>query len=193
MLKKYILTQKLTLMSVLKSFLFVIILLACNDLIAQQRTSFSKSKSDFWNNVQFGGGLGLGFSNNSTTITIAPSAIYNFNKFVSLGSSLQYSYINQKNVYTSNLYGASIIGLLNPIDAIQISAEIEQMRVNTTSSISLTGLNYYPKDNFWNTALFIGAGYRTNNVTIGGRYNVLYKENNGVYGTAFMPFIRVYF
>lgn len=48
-------------------------------------------------------------------------------------------------------------------------------------------------DNFWNTALFLGAGYRTNNATIGIRYNVLHNDNNNIYTTAFMPFVRVYF
>ena len=48
-------------------------------------------------------------------------------------------------------------------------------------------------DNFWNTGLFLGAGYRMENVTIGARYNVLFQEDKGVYGDALMPFVRVYF
>jgi hypothetical protein len=79
-----------------------------------------------------------------------------------------------------------LIGLINPIEQIQLSAELEQLRVNATYSDNF-------KDNFWNTALFIGAGYRTNNVTIGVRYNVLFKESNNVYNEAFMPFLRVFF
>ena len=47
-------------------------------------------------------------------------------------------------------------------------------------------------DNFWNTALYLGAGYRTRNVTIGFRYDVLH-DNNSLYNDPFMPFIRVYF
>jgi hypothetical protein len=49
------------------------------------------------------------------------------------------------------------------------------------------------KENFWNTGLFLGAGYRTQNVTIGARYNVLFDKDRNVYGDAFMPFVRVYF
>lgn len=145
-------------------------------------------KNEFWSKVQFGGGLGLGFGNNSTNISVAPSAIYNFNEKVALGLGLQYSYIRQKDFYTSHLYGGSIIGLVNPIQEIQLSAELEELRVNTDFDNSS-----FTTDDFWNTALFLGAGYRTNNATIGVRYNVLHKDNNNIYTTAFMPFVRIYF
>jgi hypothetical protein len=39
---------------------------------------------DFWQNVQFGGGVGLGFGSNYTDISFG-SAIYNFNEY-SFGS-----------------------------------------------------------------------------------------------------------
>ncbi len=145
-------------------------------------------KSEFWKKVQFGGGLGLGFGNNSTNISVAPSAIYNFNEKVALGLGIQYSYIRQKDFYTSHLYGGSIIGLVNPIPEVQLSAELEELRVNTDFEDPNLST-----DNFWNTALFLGAGYRTNNATIGIRYNVLHKDRNNIYTTAFMPFVRVYF
>jgi hypothetical protein len=38
-------------------------------------------------NVQFGGGIGLGFGSGFTDISVAPSAIYNFNEYVALGGS----------------------------------------------------------------------------------------------------------
>lgn len=147
-----------------------------------------KAKSEFWSKVQFGGGLGLGFGNNSTNVSVAPSAIYNFGQKAALGLGVQYSYIRQKDFYTSHLYGGSIIGLVNPIQEIQLSAELEELRVNTDFDNSS-----FTTDDFWNTALFLGAGYRTNNATIGVRYNVLHNDNNNIYTTAFMPFVRVYF
>ena len=146
-------------------------------------------KNPFWEKVHFGGGLGLSFGNNSTNITIAPSAIYSFNEYVSAGVGLQYSYLKQRDLYTSNLYGGSLIALFNPIKEIQLSTELEEMSVNNTYT---SGSTTY-KDSFWNTALFVGAGYRANNVTIGARYNVLYNKDKDVYGSAFMPFVRVYF
>ena len=82
-----------------------------------------------------------------------------------------------------------MIVLGNPIPEIQLSAELEQLRVNTSYGNSFNSA----KDNFWNTGLFLGAGYQTNNVTIGLRYNVLHNDNRNVYSEAWMPFVRVYF
>ena len=154
-----------------------------------QVDSIPKAKSDFWKHVQFGGALGLAFGNEFTDITIAPSAIYNFNEKFALGTGLQYSYLKQRNFYTSNLIGMSVIGLFNPIREVQLSLEVEQMNVSNT----FQDLDGEFKENFWNTGLFFGAGYRNGNVTIGGRYNLLFNKNRNVYGEAFMPFVRVFF
>jgi hypothetical protein len=67
-----------------KSVLIVFSTLISNTLLAQQQKS-PKSRGDFWQNVQFGGGVGLGFGSNYTDISLAPSAIYNFNEYVALG------------------------------------------------------------------------------------------------------------
>ena len=91
--------------------------------------------------------------------------------------------------YHSYVYGGSLIGLVNPIPEIQLSAELEQVRVNT--EYEYIGADF--SENYWNTALFLGAGYRTGNVTIGGRYDVLFNDDKSLYGSAFMPFVRVYF
>ena len=157
-----------------------------SEIYAQENTEM-KTKSDFWKHVQFGGGLGLGFGSGYTDITIAPTAIYNFNEYFALGTGVQYSYLRQKGFFKSNNYGGSIIGLFNPIPEAQLSVELEQLRVNLTyENIDVT-------ENFWNTALFLGAGYRMENVTIGARYNVLFDKDKNVYGDAFMPFVRVFF
>lgn len=154
-----------------------------------QDTIVNSRKDDFWKKVRFGGGLGLGIGSDYTDITIAPSAIYEANEYISFGLGLQYGYVKQKNFYNSNIYGGSIIGFLNPIPQIQLSVELEELRVNNTYT------QFMPKieDNFWNTALFLGAGYRNQNITIGVRYNVLHDDKNNVYSDALMPFVRVYF
>jgi hypothetical protein len=167
-----------------KPILIIITLFFSCGLFAQ----LQESKSDFWKNVQFGGGIGLGFGSGSTNISLAPSAIYNFNKYAALGLGAQYAYVKQQNSFTSHLYGASIIGLVNPIEEIQLSAELEQLRV----TVNLLGSNGNSQ-NRWNTGLYLGAGYRTGNVTIGARYDVLHNANTSVYAEAFMPFVRVYF
>lgn len=154
-----------------------------------QESSNLQQKSNFWKDVHFGGGLGLGIGSGYTNIMVAPSGIYNVNEYFSTGLGAQYSYVSSRDYFNSHLYGVSLIELFNPIPEAQISVELEQLRVNNT----YTQFNPEIKDNFWNTALFLGAGYRAENVTIGIRYNVLYKEANNVYSQAWLPFVRVYF
>lgn len=174
--------------SKLKIILMVLTIFLGVVLFAQGSRSGMPSQSDFWQKVQFGGGIGLSMGSGYTNITLAPSAIYNFNPYVAFGLGAQYGYIKQQNNYTSNLYGGSAIALFNPIEKIQLSVEYEQLRVNA----NWTGTSVYSRD-FWNTGLFLGGGYRSGNVTVGGRYNVLFNKDNGVYTQAFMPFLRVYF
>ena len=147
-------------------------------------------KSDFWKHVQFGGGFGVSLGSGFTDVTVAPSAIYNLNHYISIGAGLQGSIVSQKDFYSSAIYGINTIALFNPVEEIQISAEVEQVRVNNTFRNPTIGTS---KDNFWNTGIFIGAGYRMENVTIGMRYNLLFNKDKNVYSDALMPFIRVYF
>lgn len=151
---------------------------------------------DFWSKVRFGGSLGLAFGTGYTDVTLAPGAIYQFNPYVALGAGIQGSYIHQRNYYDAYLYGGSVIGLFNPIPQVQLSAELEQLRVNLNVdegyTSSFTDANFRDRD-FWNTALFFGAGYAMDGVTIGLRYNVLFNERDFVYSNAFMPFVRIYF
>ena len=170
-----------------KRLTFTIFLLMSLAVLAQDAPP-QQGQNSFWKKVQFGGGLGLGVGNGYTNISIAPSGIYNFNKYFSAGLGVQYSYLKQKDLYSSSMYGGSIIGLAQPIDQIQVSLEIEQLRVNLNNDNSIIR-----SDDFWNTGLFLGAGYHMNGITIGARYNLLYQDDKGVYGDAIMPFIRVYF
>ena len=84
----------------------------------------------------------------------------------------------------------SILSLMNPIEEFQISIELEQLRVNR-NIVMIDGPN--KANNFWNTGLFLGGGYGADNVVVGIRYNLLFKESDFVYSSAMMPFIRVYF
>lgn len=152
----------------------------------------TQQKSEFWDNVRFGGGLGLSIGNNFTDIMVAPSAIYQFNKYVATGFGPQGSYIrvNPRNStfdgYKAFTYGGSWLFLFNPIEEIQLSTEIEQLRINVSYEDGFS-------DNFWNTALFLGGGYQVENVTIGIRYNLLHNNKKNIYNEAFMPFVRIYF
>ena len=177
------------LVSYSKTFLLVVFLMTTVTFYAQE-TPVPKAKTgSFWEHVRFGGGLGLAIGNDYTDITIAPSAIYSFNDHFAFGTGLQYSKLKQKNFYSSDVYGGSLIGLYNPIEEIQFSLELEEVNVNNT----YTNLSGNLKESFWNTGLFVGAGYQEGNITIGARFNVLFDKNKNVYGDAFMPFVRAYF
>ena len=174
-------------LTILSPFLILALLFSFQHLSAQQQTFTPSPENNFWRNVQFGGGIGLSIGSGYTDITLAPSAIYNINPIVSVGTALQFGYASAKNDYSSTIYGGSLIGLINPVPQVQLSVELEEINVNTD-------YKYYNVSNsFWNAALYVGAGYRTGNVTVGVRYDVLFDKNNSYYSEAFMPFVRVYF
>ena len=151
--------------------------------------SVNNENSMFWENVSFGGGLGLSFGNGFFSGTIAPSAIYNFNEKFSTGLGLNATYAKQKNVHTSTILGGSIIGFYNPIPQLQISAEFEEL--NVSRKFEFIGSNI--TDNYWYPALSLGAGYRKANVTFGIKYDVLYDSQKSIYADAYIPFVRFYF
>lgn len=144
----------------------------------------SQQKSDFWDNVQFGGGFTLGFGS-QTTIGISPSAIYNFDNGFSLGTGLTYIY-SEIGDFTTNVYGGSIISLYQiPNIGIQVSGEFEQSFAKQTNSFGSTKTNF--------PALYLGAAYNRGRFAFGFRYDVLYDENKSVYASPFSPIVRFYF
>ena len=153
------------------------------------------NERSFWENVYFGGGIGLGFGEGYANLGLAPSALYQINNQFGAGVGLQYNYTKLKDNYSSSSYGVNVLGTYNPLPEFQLSLELEQLRVNNTlEAYSFNGY-YYPetKDSFWNTALFVGAGFSSGNVTVGVKYNLLYDKNDRVYADSWMPFVRFYF
>jgi len=149
--------------------------------------SFSQSKpiqkSDFWDHVQFGGGINLNFSNQYTVLGLSPSALYNFTDQLASGVSISYLYVKNKNVTDPlNVYGTSLLLRYKPIDELQVSTEFEE--------------NFLKQGNVKQTipALYFGLGYNvSDNIGVGVRYDVLYDTNKSIYPSAVTPFIRVYF
>lgn len=163
---------------------FTLIALLFSAILLAQQTETIKKES-FWDNVRFGGGLGLDFGNNSTTISISPTAIYDFNETFSLGAGVGYQYSKRGDV-KSNVYSVSAVSLFNPFQGVQLSAEFEQLFINQKLGTE--------KVNRQVPALYLGAAYRVSkNVSMGVRYDVLYNKNKSVYASAFSPIIRVFF
>ncbi|NQY07430.1 MAG: alpha-ketoglutarate decarboxylase [Flavobacteriaceae bacterium] len=172
------------------SCLIILSLFISNFSIAQQKQendSIAKSNT-FWQRVGFGGGLGVGIGDGFTSIGVAPSAIYVFNDHTAAGVGLNFNYSTSRDDFKATVVGSSLIGLFKPIDEIILSSEFEMSRVSFKDEILNTSRNY------WYPALFLGAGYSVSNFgAIGIRYDVLYNEEDSIYGTALLPFVRVYF
>ncbi|XMO88225.1 alpha-ketoglutarate decarboxylase [Algibacter sp. AS12] len=167
-----------------KIVLLFTILLFCSLNVNAQDTP-----SDFWDHVRFGGGLGLNFGDGFFSATVAPSAIYEFDNNFSLGLGLNATFNNQKNAYKSTILGGSLVALYNVIREVQLSAEFEQLNVNRRYNTNID----LPADNYWIPALYLGAGYRSGNVTLGIRYDVLYDTEKSIYADPWAPFVRFYF
>mgnify|MGYP000111994510 CR=1 FL=1 len=153
-----------------------------------QDSPIPRQQSEFWKKVRFGGGLGLSFGTNNTQITVAPSAIYQYNEYIAFGPGLNFNY-QKFGDFSSTLYGVSGIFLANPIPEIQLSGELEQL----FGTQKIDGIGGNQSFDVNNTALFLGAGYRIQGITIGARYNVLFDNDDGIYAEAWQPFVRVYF
>lgn len=168
-----------------KTVLIVFVFMNCTLVSFSQNQS---NTSDFWRHVRFGGGLGLSFGNGFFSGTIAPSGIYQFNSKFAAGVGLNATYNKQDNFYKSTIFGASVLGLFNPIPELQVSAEFEQLNVNRQFDDPI-----FEDDNYWYPALFMGLGYGNGNVTFGIRYDVLYNRNKSIYADPWIPFVRVFF
>lgn len=172
----------------LKKLLFLLSILAC------QYSAFSQleteEKNNFWTKVRYGGRVNLGFGNNGTNIVLAPVAIYSVSPKVGVGASVSFGYSNFRNIDVSQFnYGASAILNYYPIREILMSAELEQTFVNR---IIETGSGDI-RNNFNFPALYLGLGYRLQNISFGFRYDVLYNDNRNIYNSALSPFIGVFF
>ena len=168
-----------------KSKTCIIVFMTCTLL------SFSQNKdnaSDFWNHVRIGGGIGLSFGDGFFSGTISPTGIYEFNSKFAAGVGLNATYNKQDDFFKSTIFGASIIGLYNPIQELQVSVEFEELNVNRKFDDSV-----FKDENYWYPGLFLGIGYGNKNVTFGIRYDLLYSKEKSIYADPYIPFVRVFF
>lgn len=170
-------------------FLFLVLTLSWS-AFSQNQQPVNNAPSEFWNKVQFGGGLGLSFSSGYTEISVLPSAIYNVNEILAVGTGLQFSYASSKYYYSNFVYGINGLVLVNPIPQIQLSLGLNEARVNYDFEATSFEPSY--SDNYWTTSMVAGVGYRAGNVTVGIGFNIFnndpYYDNNPI-----IPFVRAYF
>ena len=146
--------------------------------------SFSQQKSDFWDNVRFGGGFTLGFGS-QTTVGISPSAIYDFNNGLAIGAGVGYLY-NEINDFTSNVYSTSIISLYQTNFNLQFSSEFDYYFANQSTFNGCSVSTNFP-------ALHLGVAFNQGRFAVGVRYDVLYDENKSIFASPISPVVRFYF
>lgn len=131
---------------------------------------------------RFGGGIGGGANNNSFELNISPQLGYAITENLESGISLGYMYSkydgNKTNLFSVGMYtDYSIISEL-------------LLRIHFESFIGKQKYNGDSK-HFQERALWIGGGYQTRgrvSFVAGIMCNVLYKEGNSIFASAFRPF-----
>ena len=137
--------------------------------------------------LKFGCGFGLNFVG-GTNIGISPNLTYNVSNKVAFGLGIQWNYLSLKDIQSTTTYGANTSFQYRPSQKIMTLLEFAQLRVSTKSEIDDT------KTNYWDSALFAGAGFNvTKKITVGAKYNFLYKENESIYSSPVIPFVNISF
>ena len=103
----------------------------------------------------------MSFGNDAFLIGLTPSAIFQANEYLALGIGLNYTY-SKVGDEKLNAVGGSLIALANPIAALQLSAEFEELYVDWDFG--------FFSESYWVPALYLGVGYVAGPVTFGIRY-----------------------
>ncbi|MBS1731882.1 MAG: hypothetical protein JST02_01175 [Bacteroidetes bacterium] len=137
--------------------------------------------------LNFGCGFGLNFIG-GTNISLSPNLSYRFSDKFSAGVGIQGSYSSLKKIQSTITYGANIMAQFNPTKKIITTLEFTQLRVSTKTDSSNI------KKNYWDSGLFAGIGYNiTNKISVGVKYNFLYKEGKSIYTSPVIPFVNLNF
>jgi long-subunit fatty acid transport protein len=176
--------------------LCILCLLFCSNNAFSQVTEIQviDSTSQKKPKLKFGVGFGLSFVG-GTNVSLSPNLTYLVSDKVSVGGGLQGSYTSIKDLQSTITVGGNVIGSYSPIR--QITTLLEFAELNVTSKRE-TPERETPegeiKNNFWESALFVGAGYNiTEKISVGAKYNVLFKEDESVYSSPVLPFVNISF
>lgn len=155
------------------------------------RTSASTSE----NRWTYGGGAGFGISGGSggtgTTVSISPRIGYRLTDNLEAGLATGFTWGNSK-YYSTTMFGAGPYANLYFGRSFYISSLFQHYWYNLKDKYNN---QKYSADE---SALYLGAGYmqRLGNgayMQIGASYNVLYKENESIFSSGFVPSIGVVF
>lgn len=176
---------KLTLLAGVFLFSYNVFSQTNNDTITKRNKDTLMVKKQ--KRLKFGCGFGLNFVG-GTSVSISPNLIYKITNEIAVGGGIQGSYNSIKNVQTTITYGANVLGQFNPTKKITTFLEFTQLRVSTKTDINNI------TNEFWDSALFVGAGYNiTNKISVGAKYNLLYKDGKSIYTSPVIPFVNITF
>ncbi|SNR77005.1 hypothetical protein SAMN04488009_3690 [Maribacter sedimenticola] len=176
--------------SILRITLVAVLCITCNQAFSQTTNiSVIDSAATIEPKLKFGCGFGLNFLG-GTNITLSPNLRYAISDKFNLGAGIQGSYTSIKDVQKTTTFGANIITEYIPTRKFTTLLEFAQLKVNNTRETPTGEV----KDDFWESALFVGAGFNINNkITIGAKYNVLYDDDESVYTSPIIPFVNISF
>jgi long-subunit fatty acid transport protein len=166
------------------------ILLYSAETIAQTTTiAVIDSTSKKQPRLKFGCGFGLSFVG-GTNISLSPNLTYVLSEKISIGGGIQGSYSAVKNLQNTITYGANVITLYSPIKKLTALLEFAELKVATETETPTGKVT----NDYWDAALFVGAGFNiTEKISVGAKYNVLYKEDESVYTSPIIPFVNITF
>ncbi len=160
-----------------------------SNIRAQEAIAESDSTAQVEKRLKFGLGFGLNFVG-GTNIGLAPNLTYSLSERFTLGAGLQVNYTAIKDLQRTTTYGANLIAQYFPAKRFVTLLEFTQLRVNTTTEDAAGDIS----TDFWDSALFVGAGLGiTNKITVGAKLNLLYDEDETVYTSPVIPFVNITF
>lgn len=137
--------------------------------------------------LKLGVGFGLNFVG-GTSISLSPNLTYHLTDKFAFGGGLLFNYTAIKNLQKTTTFGANILANYYPIPKLLTTVEFAEMHVDRKNLITAVD------DDFWDSALFVGAGYQiTSKISVGGKYNLIYKKDKSVYSSPFVPFVNINF
>ncbi len=157
-----------------------------------QQTTVIRQTRSFEPSWSFGGNFGFSFWNGGTDLLFAPRAYYHVSPQFWIGPGLIYnysSYDSRNYDYSYNAFGGTLTGLYRPIPYLQLSAEFQE----TYTDRKYKYLNSRYEDDYWNSALYLGASFVSGHFAFGVQFDALYDEGKSPYSSAWTPVISFYF
>jgi len=180
-------------------FLIIMFLIAnisfAQEFITEDEATGNTSKVSFWDNVYFGGDLGMSFGS-YTYVNIAPEAGYIFTDRFSAGVGIIYQYYNLNstvNPYKTSVYGGKVFARFFVWESLFLYGVTEVVSLESRY-FDYTG-QFESQNRFLMASPLVGVGYFQRFSNKGGvalmlLFNLNQSRNSPYYNYP-MPIIRV--